>query len=157
MRIIPALVATLVAVSPAAAQSHPSFSGTWVMDTSKVEAGPITPLALTMTVEQGKDTLKVKRDVKSAQGDAATSFVYGFDGKGWRNSINAGGMQADAVSTLSWEGSVLVISTTISVGGQEVSQVEKWTMDASGKSMTSERTVSVGAERLSTRLTLDKR
>src|SRR5438093_1268926 len=118
--------------------AHPNLSGVWVMDTTKTEMGPMMPTAMTYTIVQKGDTLKVNRSTKSSQGDMSTDLVYTLDGKPAKNSVTQMGTAADLVSTLTWEGSSLVITSTISIQGQEIHQVEKLTPDAAGKTMTSD-------------------
>jgi hypothetical protein len=153
-----AVLATFAVVS-AGAQTpapHPDFSGTWVMDSAK-SPGPMMPLAATYVIEQRGDTVRIKRDTRTMQGAFSASLVYGIDGKAWKNSITQAGMPVDVSSVLTWEGSTLVITSTINANGQDIHQVETWSLDATGTTMTADRTVDAMGQRFATKLVFNKR
>lgn len=120
--------------------SRPDFSGTWVMDREK-SPGPMIPEAMSYTIQQRGDTVRIKRYSKTMQGENTSDLVYGLDGKPWKNTATQGGMAVDVSSVLTWEGATLVITSTLLANGQEIHQVEKWTLGADGMSLTSNRTV----------------
>ena len=146
----------VLSTSAQAPAAHPDFSGVWVMDTAKTP-GPMMPLAMTYAIEQRGDTIKIRRDTKSMQGEFSASMVYGTDGKPWKNSVTQRGMPVDVSSVLTWEGSTLVITSTISAEGQDIHQVEKWTLDSTGKMMTADRTVEAMGQQFATKMVLNKR
>ena len=155
--VAPALA--VLATSSARAQApavHPDFTGVWVMDTAK-SPGPMIPLAMTYAIEQRGDTVRIKRDTKSKRGEFSASLVYGTDGKPWKNSVTEGGTQVDVSSILTWEGSTLVITSTLNAGGQVMHQVEKWSLDASGKDLLTDRSVEAMGQQFSTKLVFTKR
>jgi hypothetical protein len=137
--------------------AHPNLSGVWVMDTTKTEMGPMMPTAMTYTITQDGNAFKINRNSKSSQGDVSTDLVYTLDGKPAKNSVTQMGQTVDVSSVLSWEGSSLVITSTISIQGQEVHQVEKLTADAAGKTMTSDRSIEAGGQSFATKAVFTKR
>jgi hypothetical protein len=147
-----ALVAAVVA--PLAAQgSHPSFAGTWVLDASKTvdNIGAPLPDSIRRTIVQHGDTLIVDTDVSSsATGAQHTHMVWGLDGKPWHNTLAVAGTIADVSSTLAWQDSVLVITSSLSVMGTDVTQVDRWTVSPDGKSATAVRALSQGGNDLGT-------
>ena len=94
--------------SPLAAQSHPDFSGKWVLDT-KASEGPMMPTSMTIVVAQDAKTLKI--DNTSSMGDQKTtsSLTYNLDGTQAKNTLSNMGQSLDLMSTSKWEGSTLVV------------------------------------------------
>jgi hypothetical protein len=140
-------LALLAAVAaPLAAQSHhPSLAGTWVLDASKTvdNTGAPVPEAMTRTFVQHGDTLLVDIDVTSSTGEVQHShMVWGMDGKPWHNALAVAGNTADIASVLTWQDSVLVITSNLSVGGSDVTMVDRWTVAPDGKSATAVRAIS---------------
>ena len=110
------LLTLAVVPTPAAAQKHPNFSGTWVEDESqrkspfdkpsansgvKAIAGPPPPLTVTQTAER----LTIER----TRGEQTTRFVHDFDG---RENKNYTGAQVHTTRTR-WEGNKLVTEGSI--------------------------------------------
>lgn len=156
--VAPALA--VLAVSSARAQAPggpPDFTGVWVMDTEK-SPGPMIPLAMTYAIEHRGDTVRIKRDTKVKRGEFSASLVYGTDGKPWKNSVqpDSGGTQVDVSSVLTWEGSTLIITSMLNASGQEIHQVEKWSLDASGN-LVADRSVEAMGQKFSTKLVFTKR
>lgn len=109
--------------------SRPDFSGAWVLDREK-SPGPMLPEAMSYTIQQRADTVRIKRYSKTMQGEITSELVYGLDGKPWKNTTTQGGMAVAVSSILTWEGSTLVITSALLANGQEIHQVEKWTLGA---------------------------
>ena len=150
-----AIFAVLSADAQAPA-ARPNFSGVWIMDTAK-SPGPMIPQAMTYAIEQRGDTIRIRRDTKSMRGEFSASLIYGADGKPWKNSINEGGIPRDVSSVLTWEGSTLVITSTINASGQIINQVEKWTLDATGQTITADRTAEAMGQQFATKMVFNKR
>jgi hypothetical protein len=143
-----AVLAAALAVPVSAQSAHPSFAGTWVLDPAKTinnTAGP-APDGATRTVVQHGDTLLVDTDAESAMGPQHTHLVWGLDGKAWKNTIAVAGTTADVSTVLSWDGSTLVTTSSLSVMGIDVMQVDRWAMAADGKSIVATRTITQNGE-----------
>src|SRR5689334_6270794 len=110
-----AVALTALAAAAAPAQSHPNLAGRWVLDAARSEPGPLTPSAMSYTIQQSGDRLTVVRDVTNDAGHATSTLTYGVDGQPWKNSFAQGGQEVQATSTLAWEGATLVIRTTLTV------------------------------------------
>jgi hypothetical protein len=59
------------------------------MDTAR-SGGPALPAAMIYAIEHQGDSIRIKRDTKSARGEFSASLVYGTDGKAWKNSTAMG-------------------------------------------------------------------
>lgn len=136
--------------------AHPNFSGKWVMDAAKSEQSPLTPEAMSYTVQQKGDQFIADRHVKSAAGESTAHLVFAIDGKPWKNEWTQGAMNVIGRSTLSWEGSTLIIKTAITADGQEIEQTDRWTLAPDGKSVAVQRSVDAGGQSLTARVVLAK-
>ncbi len=118
-RMVVAVLALALAARLGAQGTHPGFAGTWVLDASKTvnNTGGAAPDAVTRTIVQHGDTLFVDTDVESALGPQHTHLVWGLDGKSWKNTIAVAGTTADVSTVLTWDGSILVISSSLSGAG----------------------------------------
>ena len=139
--------------SPLAAQSHPDFTGTWVMDAKTAPAG-IT--SLTLTVKQDPKTINVVSDVNTAMGAQKVTNVFNLDGSESKNSMSGPAGTVETTSTVGWEGPVMTVATKASVQGQEISQNEKWSLAADGKTLNLERVVGFGGQNMSVKLAFNK-
>jgi hypothetical protein len=147
------LMAATAIVSPLAAQSHPDFSGTWVMDAKTAPQG-IT--SLTMTVKQDPKTINIVTDVNTAMGAQKVTNVFNLDGSDSKNSMSGPGGTVETTSTVGWEGAAMVVATKASVQGQEISQNEKWSLAPDGKTLNLERVVGFGGQNMSIKLAFNK-
>lgn len=132
-------VAIAVVLSLAAgvhAQAKPDFSGKWAMDPASAPAPPAgagaggggrgggrgggAGFGPEFTVVQNATTLTITR----VQGDATVAAVYNLDGSESKNSVpgRQGGAPTDQVSKATWDGSKLVVVTSVNVGGNAAEQ-----------------------------------
>jgi len=147
-----ALAATAI-VSPLAAQAHPDFSGTWVMD---AKTAPQGINSLSMVVKQDAKTVNVVTDVNTAMGAQKVTNVFNLDGSDSKNSMSGPGGTVETVSTVGWEGPAMIVATKASVQGQEISQNEKWSLAPDGKTLALERVVAFGGQNMSIKLAFNK-
>jgi hypothetical protein len=147
------LVAATAIVSPLAAQSHPDFTGTWIIDAKAAPAG-IT--SMTMTVKQDPKTINVVTDINTTMGAQKVTNVFNLDGSESKNSMSGPAGTIETTSTVAWEGAVMVVATKASVQGQEISQNDKWSLGADGKTLNLERAVGFGGQNMSTKLAFNK-
>lgn len=145
--------ALLVAVATmVSAQSHPSFAGTWVLDPAKtqIEGQAAAPSSATRVVVMHGDTLVVDNEAATDAGTQKTHLVWMADGKTWKNSIDMQGSPVDVASILTWDGSTLVITSTIEVMGTSVTQIDHWMLGADGKTMVAKRSLSAEGQDIGT-------
>jgi hypothetical protein len=145
-----------VAAGPVAAQSHPDFSGKWVLDPSKSE-GPGVPPSSELTVTQTATSLSVARNAAGPAGPMTTTLVYQLDGKESKNTVGGNGMAVDLSSITSWDGPALVISTTAPQMQGGFKQRERWSLDDSGKTLTVKGDLAVAGQNASVTLVFVKK
>ena len=146
--------------SPLAAQAHTDFSGTWVLDT-KASEGPMMPLSMTVVVTQDAKTLKVDNTSTMAMGEQKmeqkASLSYNLDGSPSKNVARGMGSSLDLLSTTSWTGPTLVITTKADLGnGNAMTQTDHWTLGPDGKTLKLTRDVAVGAQAMAIKMSFVK-
>jgi hypothetical protein len=152
-RLLAVLLAAAAIVSPLAAQTHPDFSGTWVMDAKTAPQG-IT--SLTLTIKQDAKTINIATDVNTVMGAQKMTSVFNLDGSDSKNSATGPAGTIETVSTVGWEGASMIVATKAQMQGQEITQNEKWSLAADGKTLALERVVGFGGQNMSTKLTFNK-
>ena len=160
MRRIATLAVTLASLaSPLAAQSHPDFSGKWILDT-KASEGPMMPSAMTVVVTQNAKTLKVDNTSTMAMGDQKmeqkASLTYALDGSPSKNTATGMGGSLDLLSTSAWDGPTLVVTTKAELGANSMTQVDHWMLGPDGKTLKLTRDVSVGPQSMSIKMAFTK-
>jgi hypothetical protein len=117
------------------AQQRPDFSGKWTMDPPPAAdaggggggggrggrgggGGGGNPFGQEFTAKQDAKTLTVTR----TQGDQTVTNIFNLDGSDSKNMVAGRGGQTEQVSKATWDGSKLVITTTVNVGGNNVEQ-----------------------------------
>jgi len=125
------------------AQAKPDFSGKWVMDPASAPAPAAPPAGAPaggggggrggggrggggggagfgpeFTAKMDGKTLTIAR----VQGDATVTANYMLDGSESKNMVAGRGGQTEQVSKATWDGSKLVIVTTVNQGGNNVEQ-----------------------------------
>jgi len=128
-----------------AAQSVPDFSGTWSLDPTRSEAEAGTPA--TMTILQSKEALTVDREIegkpdrivyKIQRGEVATPIpAVGSRGP------DELGPTAEQQATAEWRDGRLETQRVLSINGKTVTQVERRSLDDTGREMTVETLVQV--------------
>lgn len=147
------LVAATAIGSPLAAQSHPDFSGTWLMD---AKTAPPGINSLTMTVKQDKKTINIVTDANTAMGTQKVANVFNLDGSDSKNSMSGPAGTVETTSTVGWEGAVLTVATKATVQGQEILQNEKWSLAADGKTLNLERVVGFAGQSMNIKVAFNK-
>jgi len=161
MRRLAALVLTAfaTAVLPLGAQAtHPNFSGSWSLDTSKLE-GPLMQAGVTsatLKISQDEKTMKQDQSIAMAMGTQSSSETYNLDGTESKNTITQGPQSIELTSTTSWDGPALVISTKGDLQGTPLVRTDRYALDASGKVLTIDSSMSVMGQSLSFKQTFSK-
>jgi hypothetical protein len=133
--LVAALTVTAFAAS-LAAQSKPNFSGTWKLNVSKSDFGPIPGAdSQTNVIEHNDPVLKVNVSAENAQGKQNFILTYTTDGK---EVMNKQGPR-DVKSTVLWEGKNLVVNSKFSLGDNDVTVKSVWDLSADGKTLTENR------------------
>jgi hypothetical protein len=161
MRRFATLALTLASfASPLAAQSHPDFSGKWILD-PKASEGPMMPQAMTVVVTQDAKTLKVENTQTMAMGDQKmdqkSTLTYNLDGSVAKNTVNPmAGTALELASTSAWDGGTLVITTKVDLPTGPMTQVDHWSMAPDGKSVKLTRDISLSGQTVAIKMTLIK-
>jgi hypothetical protein len=140
---------------------RPDFSGTWEMDTTRFEKLDPVLAALTLTIQQGPDTLGVKMDVGDRLGPSeplkrsTTLTRYLLNGEPLQNRMGNGTM---ASSTLSWDHETLVMRASgPGPDGQQLEITTRWTMEAHGARLVQQQRMQHGQRVANQTLLLSRR
>lgn len=135
---------------------RPDFSGKWIMDAAKSEQGPLTPQTMSYIIQQKGSQITADRTITTPSGESTAHLVFEIDGKPWKNEWKQGAMSVVGLSTLSWENTTLIIKTLISADGQEVQQMDRWTLGPDGKTVTIQRSIEAGGQSLTAKVVMTK-
>ncbi|MBI3473165.1 MAG: hypothetical protein HY013_17555 [Candidatus Solibacter usitatus] len=117
----------------AAAQDKASFAGTWKLNASKSDYGPMpAPDKLISKIAHEDPKLEVASEVSNQQGEFTTNSKYTTDGKECTNT-NRG---FEIKSTVKWDGAALMFESRGNFNGNDVTFKDKWMLGADGKTMT---------------------
>jgi hypothetical protein len=134
-----ALIATSLFLAASQAQAAPNFSGEWKMNSVKSDFGQVPmPDLLTRTIKHSDPVLEISTHQKGSQGERTTQLKYTTDGKECINKLPSG----DAKGTAKWQGSSLVVESSLEVQGGTSKQRETWTLSDGGKVLTIQNHVS---------------
>ena len=149
-----ALLLTLAA----AAQGMPDFSGTWTLDASKSDFGPMpSPESVVMVIDHKEPALKVATSQKTQMGDASNESSYTTDGQENVNKMRTPGGDSDVKSTTKWSGKTLMTSRTLEAQGMSIGIDDVWELSADGKLLTISRQLKTPQGDFSTKLVLTKK
>ncbi len=113
--------------------AKPNFSGTWTLNVSKSDFGMLPgPTSRTDVIDHSDPVLKDTVTQETQQGPQNTTLNYTTDGKEVTNE--QGPMTVK--STLSWDGDNLVVNSSTSIQGSDVTIKQVWTLSADGKTLT---------------------
>ena len=131
---ISSLTLLTVALGLVQAQAKSDFSGTWKLNVTKSDFGPMPPPETGVQKITHQDpTIKANISTTGGpQGDMTYDINYSTDGK---ESVNKVG-DNEFKSTANWEGDELVINTKGSFGGNDFTSKDRWTLSADGKTLT---------------------
>jgi hypothetical protein len=94
-------------------------------------------------IEHQEPKLTIKRTVVTAvAGESQVNLVYAVDGKPHKNMAGP----SELTSTLSWEGRTLVTVSTLDTQQGQATITDRLTLSEDGKTLTQERTLSIGAQ-----------
>ncbi len=118
------------------AQSKTNFSGTWKLNGSKSDYGPMpAPEKYVSKIKHEDPKLEISSDVSGQQGDYTAETKYTTDGKECANTVRNFSMK----TTLKWDGEVLMFDSKADFNGNEILFKDKWSVSADGKTLTIDR------------------
>ncbi|HLY15740.1 MAG TPA: hypothetical protein VKR61_00890 [Bryobacteraceae bacterium] len=145
------LVAAAFAVS--AAQAKPNFSGTWKLNVSKSDFGPMpAPDSRTDKITHDDPSLRDEISQSSQMGDMTSDMKYSTDGKETTNSIAGNEIK----TTAKWDGDDLVITGKGSFNGADVTFDSHWSLAADGKTITVKQHVTSPMGEADLKMVMDK-
>jgi hypothetical protein len=135
-----AMLAALVIPFPVAGQAKPDFSGTWTLDAARSETPPGRGgrggggggrgAAGPVTIKQSAAEITIGM------------LTYKLDGSESVNQVQGRGGMQEVKSRAKLDGANLVIESTRDFGGASITTKEVRTLDAGGKEMTVQTTLS---------------
>ena len=132
-RIAIAAMVTLV-VSVGATDAKPNFSGEWKLDEGKSKLGPLPrSYSLTRKITHADPRLEVADSQQGGPGEQTSTQEYTTDRKVSTNTF----MNNPVESTAVWDGNSLVITMKADVQGFAFQRIDRWTLSADGKTLTS--------------------
>lgn len=139
----------------APSSAKPNLSGTWVLDNSKSDFGPIPPpSSRTDTIEQNGSSIKIAVSQNTEMGDMNFTMNLVDDGKTvatWQIFGN------DAKSTAHWDGSTLVVHTDSTIQDNAMQFESRYQLAPDGHSMTVQGHMSGGMGDADTKLVFNKK
>lgn len=118
------------------ANAKPNFSGEWKLNASKSEFGPMpAPTSRVDKITHADPDLKISSTAAGPQGEMTLDLKYTTDGKEVTNEIRGNPTK----STAAWDGDALVITTKLSMQGNDITLADKWTLSEDGKILTVNR------------------
>jgi hypothetical protein len=147
------LLAALAAPAGLAAQA-PNLSGTWQLQVDKSDFGMMPgPTSRTDVIDHKDPSLTIKRSLVGPQGPSSTDLVYAVDGKEWKNKAGDG---SELVSTLKWDGAVLVVVTNITTPQGEAVITDRFSLSSDGRTLTQERVIAIQGQEIAQKMVLAK-
>jgi len=147
------LMSLLAAVAVVQAQAAVDFTGTWKVNASKSDYGPMPPPdTMVEKIVHKEPSIKVNIAQTGGQGDMNYDMAYTTDGKECTNTF----MGNDFKTTLKWEGDVLVGDTKGSFDGNDFTANDKWALSDGGKTLTVTRHIATGGGDFDIKLVFDK-
>lgn len=141
-KVLMVLVAMIAVAGSSFAQTKPDYSGTWKLNVTKSDFGPVPgPTAQTDVIEQSAQTIKI---AVSAEGDGGkTQYTETLTTDGKEVAISADSPLAHPSPevnmqsiTASWDGPTLTVAQKLTYGGDPVTGVSHYTLSADGKVLT---------------------
>lgn len=147
------LLAALALPAGLAAQA-PNLSGTWQLQVDKSDFGMMPgPTSRTDVIDHKDPSLTIKRSLVGPQGPSSTDLVYAIDGKEWKNKAGDG---SELVSTLKWDGAVLVVVTNITTPQGEAVITDRFSLSGDGKTLTQDRVIGIQGQEIVQKMVLAK-
>ncbi len=120
--------------SSSSTSGKPNFSGTWVMDPSKSDFGPMpAPSSGTAVIDHKEPSVKISVKQTNEMGDLAFQMDLVDDGQKVSTWQIFG---SDAKSTAHWDGDALVINTDTTIQDNAMKFANRYTLSPDGNTLT---------------------
>lgn len=136
-------LALVLATAASAQAAKPNFSGTWVVDLTKSDFGPMPPPeSVVLVVEHKEPNLKVTVTQKSAGGEVTNVRQVTTDGTNNPNKMRTpDGETQEVISTTKWTGSALSTAYKVNAQGTTVDITDSWELSDGGKVLIANRSL----------------
>ncbi len=132
------ILLALAAATLLTAADKPDLSGNWNIQLDKSDFGMMPPPSKMERKIAHKDPQMTVSTLQASQrGERTTEAKYTTDGKEAEVQL----MGRPAKVSAKWEGETLVVTTKLEFQGNEMTQVEKWSLSSDGKTLTTEGTM----------------
>jgi hypothetical protein len=111
------------------------------------------PTSRTDVIDHKDPSLTIKRSLVGPQGPSSTDLVYAVDGKEWKNKAGDG---SELVSTLKWDGAVLVVVTNITTPQGEAVITDRFSLSSDGRTLTQGRVIAIQGQEIAQKMVLAK-
>jgi hypothetical protein len=131
------LMVVLAAAAPAATQNAtPDFSGTWTLDLSRSNPGPLPPPeSLEVVIEHKDPTITSTLTQKGADGVVTSRTRITTDGEENRNTLSSADGDAVLLSRSRWSGRTLITATSMTLQGTAIGITESWSLSPGAKEL----------------------
>ena len=147
------LAAAFAVAIAAPAAAAPNFSGSWKMNASKSDYGPIpAPDKLERKITHEDPSLKMTTVQSGQQGEITSNIAYKTDGSESINKIR----DMEIKSVAKWDGDALTVASKRDFQGTEITINERWTLSADGKVLTIVNKINTPQGEFETKVVLDK-
>jgi hypothetical protein len=131
----------------------PNFAGTWKMDASKSDFGPLpAPTVFIRSVKHNDPVLEVETTQSGRQGEVVSTLKYRTDGSESMNTIRG----AEVKSTAQWDGSTLVIKYDRSTPQGQITGEERWVLSPDGNTTSVDANITGSFGEVQMKLVLNK-
>jgi hypothetical protein len=130
-----AVIAVLAATS-LFGQSKPDFSGTWKLNKAKSELGMMAdriPEDFAVKIDHKEPEIKIAQP--GMRGGTQESKVT-TDGKAAESTSETPMGEVKSKAVAKWDGAALILDVSREIGGQTMSQSDRWTLAPDGKTLT---------------------
>ena len=132
--LIVGVLSLVFAASIAQAQDKPNFSGSWTLVVDPNAPPPSGRgggggLGQAATLTQDAKTLTITRTTQNGE----IKIVYNLDGSDSKNMMMGRGGQTEQISKANWDGNKLVVTTNFTMGENQVTRTQTFSLDASGQ------------------------
>lgn len=136
--------AVLILLCAPGAGDHPDFSGTWSMDPARSESAhqavPIGSVTLIIRQTPAELTIETRRSGSKKSPSFTETLTYKLDGSERTAPGNAG---VPVRTWAHWDGEKFVAETARQVQGSSITTMHVFSLDASGRELTLDKTLSV--------------
>jgi hypothetical protein len=138
---------------PLLAQAVPDLSGTWHLQVDSSDFGQLPGIdARIDVIVHAEPRLSIKRTTTVQGSSTVADMSFIVDGQPHRNTAGA----TVLISTLHWEGQVLVVVSTTDGPQGQLTITDRYTLGPDARTLTQDRTLSIQGQELRQRLVLTR-